>query len=33
MKKIKNKSSTQAMKWYKMCIQDVPWNNTTMVPY
>jgi len=33
MKKIKNKSSIQALRWDKICIQDIPWNNTIMVPY
>jgi hypothetical protein len=33
MKKIRNKSSTQAMRWGKMCIQNIPWNSTTIVPY
>jgi len=31
--KVKNKSSTQAMKWDKMCIQDIPWNSTIIVAY
>ncbi len=36
MKKInkrKKKSVTQAMWWGKMCIQDIPWNNTTIISY
>ncbi len=31
--KIKNKSSTQAIKWDKMCIEDIHWNSTIIVPY
>jgi hypothetical protein len=33
MNKIRNKSSPQAMRWDKMCIQDIPWKSTTIVPY
>jgi hypothetical protein len=33
MNKFRNKSYTQAMKWGKMCIQNIPWNSTTIVTY
>jgi hypothetical protein len=33
MNKVKNKSSTQAMKWDKMCIQNIPWNSIIIVAY
>jgi hypothetical protein len=31
--RIRNKSSIQVMMWDKMCIHNIPWNSTTMVPY
>ncbi len=31
--KVTNKSSTQAMKWDKMCIQEIPWNSNIIVAY
>jgi hypothetical protein len=31
--KIKNKSFTQAIKWDKMCIEDIHSNSTIIVPY
>ncbi len=33
MNKVKNKSFTQAMKWGEMFIQNISWNNTTIIPY
>jgi hypothetical protein len=33
MNKFENKIYTQAMKWGKMCIQNIPWNSTTIVTY
>jgi hypothetical protein len=32
MNKVKNKRSIPAMRWGKMCIQNIPWNSTTIVP-
>jgi hypothetical protein len=29
MNKVKNKRSIPAMRWGKMCIQNIPWNSTT----
>jgi hypothetical protein len=33
MKKVRNKSFTQAMRWGTMHIQDIPWNITTIILY